>query len=89
MLSGVSGVITRDPKGNGILWGRKLKPKLMIFFLLARLLFVHYAPVSERAKACKKAKGTRNKPKTESKTEPDKQTTKAKNRSQTSSLCSW
>ena len=28
-------------------------------FLLAKLLSVHYAPVSERAKACKEAKGNR------------------------------
>ena len=44
------------------------------FFLLARLLFVHYAPVSEEAKACKKAKGTRNKPKPKAK--PNQTTTK-------------
>ena len=29
------------------------------FFLLAKLLSVRYAPVSERAKACKEAKGNR------------------------------
>ena len=32
-----------------------------VFFLLAELLSVHCAPVSERAKACREAKETRNK----------------------------
>ena len=36
------------------------------FFLLAKLLSVRYAPVSERAKACKEAKGNRKQ-----KTEPE------------------
>ena len=49
------------------------------FFLLAKLLPVRCAPVSERAKACKKQRETRNKTKNTTEKPPSKQTKKHKN----------
>ena len=44
--------------GCDCLWGGCCKK---VFFLLAELLFVRYAPVSERARHAKKQRETRNK----------------------------
>ena len=52
--------------------------KFTLDFLLAKLLSVRYAPVSERAKACKEAKGNRKQKKPNQKP----QTTKPKQKTE-------
>ena len=71
-------------------------PSCVCFFLLAKLLSVRCAPVSERAKACKKQRETRNetknKPKTPKQTNQKKtqtpNTKKKQNTTNDKSLCS-
>ena len=70
-----------DPSIQSDSWGRG-------HFLLARLLSVRYAPVSERAKACKKQREATNRKKTKQKQPKttNKHTTQTKNHSQASSF---